>query len=157
MGDIYTDIWDINERAIDPKECLDFVTTDENGAETIFIGTVRNHNIGKKVLGVSYDVFASLAIESFQEICREAQSRWGDELCLYLVHAKGRLDIGGISVAIGVGSPHRDEAFQACRYLIEEIKHRSPVWKLEHYTDGDSEWTKGCELCEHKHQHIAAE
>ncbi len=157
MGNIYTDVWNIEDKEIDPADCLSFVTTSENGAETLFIGTVRNHNIGKKVLGVSYDVFDSLALESFQEICREAQARWGEELSLYLVHAKGRLDIGGISVAIGVGSPHRDEAFQACRFLIEEIKHRSPVWKLEHYADGGSEGTKGCGLCEYQHQHLAAE
>ena len=50
---------------------------------------------------------------------------------------------------IAVGSPHRDEGFKACRYIIEQIKHRSPVWKLEHYVDGDSEWSKGCELCSH--------
>ena len=53
------------------------------------------------------------------------------------------------SIVIAVGSPHRDEGFKACRYIIEQIKHRSPVWKLEHYVDGDSEWSKGCELCSH--------
>lgn len=153
MGTIFTDIWDVQEKPLDPAAALDFVTAAPNGAETLFVGTVRNHNQGKEVLGVSYDVFEPLARQSFREICEEAQRQWGHELSLYIVHGKGRLVIGGISIVIAAGSPHRDEAFKACRYIIEEIKHRSPVWKLEHYTDGDSEWTKGCELCTHSHTH----
>ena len=104
------------------------------------------------MLGVSYGVFEPLARQSFTDICKEAQEKWGKTLSLYIVHGKGRLDVGGISIVIAVGSPHRDEAFKACRYVIEQIKHRSPVWKLEHYADGDSEWTQGCELCTHEHQ-----
>lgn len=153
MGEIYVDVWNTVEKPLDAQAGLQFVTNAPNGAETLFVGTVRNHNLGKKVLGVSYDVFEPLAKQSFREICEEALAKWGTALDCYVVHAKGRLDIGGVSIVIAVGSPHRDEAFQACRYIIEEIKHRSPVWKLEHYEDGDSEWTQGCELCTHSHDH----
>ncbi len=64
---------------------------------------------------------------------------------------EGKLEIGGISVIIAVGSPHRDESFQACRYLIEQLKIRAPIWKQEHYVDGVSEWVKGHTLCGHHH------
>jgi len=155
MGKIFVDIWDIEDKTIDIPTALQFVTTGRNGAETLFIGTVRNHNIGKDVLAVSYNVFDALAKNSFTDICKEAQDKWGEDLDCYIVHAKGRLDIGGVSIVIAIGSPHRDEAFKACRYVIEEIKHRSPIWKLEHYADGDSEWSKGCELCSSNHKHTA--
>jgi len=152
MGSIFVDIWDIKDKPLDVMEALNFVTKNPNGAETLFVGTVRNHNQGKKVLGVSYDVFEPLAKQSFKDICAEAQNKWGEDLDIYVTHIKGRLDIGGISIIIAVGSPHRDEAFKANRYIIEQIKHRSSIWKLEHYFDGDSEWTKGCEACTHSHQ-----
>ena len=150
-AEIYVDVWDVENNPLNPVAGLDFVTKMPNGAETLFVGTVRNLNLGKKVLGISYDVFVPLAKKSFQDICEEAQKKWGSDLSLYVVHGQGRLEIGGVSIVIAVGSPHRDEAFKACRYIIEEIKHRSPVWKLEHYEDGDSEWSKGCELCTSSH------
>ncbi len=147
MGKIYVDVWDVNETPLNSMAGLAYVTENSNGAEVLFIGTVRNHNHGKKVLGISYDVFEPLAKQSFKEICKEAQEKWGKSLDLYVVHAKGRLNIGGLSIVIAVGSPHRHEAFKACRYVIEQIKHRSPIWKLEHYVNGDSQWTQGCKLC----------
>lgn len=149
MGDIHVDIWDVSKNLLDPQAGLAFVTRAGNGAENVFVGTVRNLNQGKDVHGVSYDVFEPLAKKSFIEIANEARDQWGDNLSIYVVHAKGRLDVGGVSIVIAVGSPHRDEAFKACRYMIEQIKHRSPIWKLEHYAAGDSEWTLGCELCGH--------
>ncbi|MCB2081286.1 MAG: molybdenum cofactor biosynthesis protein MoaE [Rickettsiales bacterium] len=152
MGEIFVDVWNVESRPLDVMAGLSFVTRPPNGAESLFVGTVRELNQGKKVLGVSYDVFEPLARQSFTDICKEAQEKWGKELVLYVVHGKGRLDVGGISIVIAAGSPHRDEAFKACRYIIEQIKHRSPIWKLEHYADGDSEWTQGCELCTHEHK-----
>jgi molybdopterin synthase catalytic subunit len=147
MEKVFVDVWDIHKRPLDINAGLEFVTRPPNGAEALFIGTVRHHNQGRKVLGVSYDVFEPLAKKMFKDICKEAQEKWGNDLNLYVVHAKGRLPIGGISIVIAAGSPHRDEAFKACRYMIEEIKHRAPIWKLEHYVEGDSQWTQGCELC----------
>ncbi len=149
---IFVDVWDAAERLLSPEDGMVFVTAPPNGAETMFVGTVRDFNQGQDVLGVSYDVFDALAKQSFLDIAKEAQDKWGGDIRLYIVHGKGRLDIGGISIVIAAGSPHRDEAFKACRYVIEQIKHRSPVWKLEHYKNGDSEWTQGCELCTHEHR-----
>lgn len=146
---IYTGI---SEEILSIEKAADFVDAAENGALNMFIGKVRNHNMGKAVNAVSYDVFAPLACKVFQEICAEATAQFGDRLRLYIEHYKGKLEIGGISVIIAVGSPHRDESFQACRYLIEQLKIRAPIWKQEHYVDGDSEWVKGHTLCGHHHE-----
>lgn len=156
-GKIFVDVWNADQKPLDAMAALAFVTGEgeqvRNGAESLFVGTVRNHNLGKPVLGISYDVFEPLAKQSFLEVCQEAQAKWGADLDFYVVHAQGRLNIGDLAIVIAVGSPHRDEAFKACRFVIEEVKHRSPVWKLEHYEDGDSEWSKGCELCSSSHRH----
>ncbi|MEG9884715.1 MAG: molybdenum cofactor biosynthesis protein MoaE [Hyphomicrobiales bacterium] len=152
MGAIFVDICDVATQPLDVMAGLAFVTRSPNGAENLFVGTVRGVNQGKEVLGVSYDVFESLAKRSFTDICAEARAKWGRELSLYVTHGKGRLPVGGVGIVIAVGAPHRDEAFKACRYVIEQVKHRSPICKLEHYADGDSEWTKGCELCTHEHE-----
>jgi molybdopterin synthase catalytic subunit len=131
---------------INPLAVVDFVADDAHGAADIFIGTVRNHNLGKPVLGVTYDVFDDLTLNVFQALADESRARWGEKLNLYIEHYKGRLDIGGVSIIIAVSSPHRDETFQACRYIIEEIKKRVPIWKQEHYIEGDSEWVQGTSL-----------
>jgi molybdopterin synthase catalytic subunit len=123
------------------KEAIDFVSCAEHGAQTTFVGTVRNHHQGKQVLGITYDVFKPLAKQVLSDLCLEAQKKWGGKL--YVSHIKGRLDVGGISVIIAAGSAHRDAAFQACRYLIEEIKHRCPIWKQEHFVDGSDGWVSG--------------
>lgn len=149
---IHVEVRDVLQSPLDTVEALAFVEAPENGAGALFLGAVRNRNQGRDVKGVSYDVFAPLAEQSFTEICKEAQGKWGPDLRLYVVHGKGHLPVGGLSIIIAAGSPHRDEAFRACRYVIEEIKNRSPVWKQEHYTDGDSEWVQGHALCQHGDQ-----
>ncbi|PHR63017.1 MAG: molybdopterin converting factor subunit 2 protein [Robiginitomaculum sp.] len=146
---IHVEVRDTEKQVLDPSEALAFVDAPGNGAGALFVGAVRDFNQGRSVKGVSYDVFAPLAEQSFAEICAEAQTKWGENLRLFVVHGKGRLGIGGLSIVIAAGSPHRGEAFSACRYVIEEIKSRSPVWKQEHYVDGDSEWVKGHALCGH--------
>lgn len=141
----------ISETPLSIEEAAAFVNAPENGAMNMFVGRVRNHNLGKAVTAVSYDVFAPLACTVFQELCEEARQQFGERLRCYITHYKGRLEIGGISVVIAAGSPHRDESFKACRYLIEQLKLRAPVWKQEHYVDGDSEWVQGHALCGHCH------
>jgi molybdopterin synthase catalytic subunit len=116
------------------------------GAELVFNGTVRNTNEGRRVLAVTYDVFPPLAEQTFREIGEEALARWGPELRVVIVHRAGRLEVGEVSVTIGVASPHRDEAYLASRYVIEQLKVRSPIWKQEHYAEGDSEWLRGHSL-----------
>jgi molybdopterin synthase catalytic subunit len=142
---------EISEQPLQLAAAAEFVNALQNGALDMFVGRVRNFNMGKPVRGVSYDVFAPLAQTILQQISAEAQAEFGGKLRVYIAHFKGRLEVGGISVVIAVGSPHRDEAFKACRYVIEQLKHRAPIWKQEHYEDGDSEWVKGHTLCGHGH------
>jgi molybdopterin synthase catalytic subunit len=136
----------ISEDFLSVQKALDFVDAKENGAVNIFIGKVRNHNLGKAVEAVTYDTFIPLACNKMKELCKEAIKKFGAELYCYIEHYKGRLELGGISVIIAVGSPHRDESFKACRYLIEELKVRVPIWKEEHYVDGDTKWLDGHQL-----------
>lgn len=116
---------------------------DDCGAQVIFCGVVRNLNEGRQVLAVTYDAHRALAEKTFREIAEEARALWGADLRVLVAHRTGRLAVGDVSVLIGVASPHRDEAYLASRYVIEQIKVRSPVWKQEHYADGDSGWLKG--------------
>ena len=143
------DFLNITTNTIEPQAAITFVAEATQGAADFFIGTVRDHNLGRSVRGVSYDVFEELGLNVFKELATEARQRWGEKLNIYIEHYKGRLDVGGISILIAVSSPHRDESFKACRYLLEEIKHRAPIWKQEHYLDGDSQWVQGHALCSH--------
>lgn len=127
------------------QDAYDFVTDPGHGAVDVFVGAVRNHHEGQSVQGMTYDVHEALAEQTFQEICLETQNLW-EGIKIYMSHYKGQLDIGGISVIIAVGSPHRAESFEACRYIIEELKKRAPVWKQEHYEHGPSEWLPGHSL-----------
>jgi molybdopterin synthase catalytic subunit len=158
MDNIYVAICD-SQQPPDPTTAVAFVEAPGNGAAVLFMGAVRNRNHGRDVIGVSYDVHEVMATRSFQDICTEACKQGPAGLRLYVAHARGRLPVGGLSVVIAAASPHRDEAFKACRYVIEQIKHRSTIWKQEHYVDGDSEWLEGHALCarddghEHDHKH----
>lgn len=120
-----------------------------HGAEILFLGKIRNHNLGKSVRAVSYDAHPTLAQKVLREICEEAQGRWGNDLCLTVIHRIGRVEINEISVVIQVSSTHRNESYQASRYVIEQLKDRVPIWKKEHYLEGESEWLQGHALCSH--------
>lgn len=134
---------DITESALDPLAALEHCSADGHGAADLFVGRVRNLNDGRNVVAVSYDLHPVLCRTIFGEICQEAKDQWGPQINVYLVHRLGRLLVGEASVITAVSSAHRDDAFQACRFLIEQMKVRAPIWKQEHYTDGDSEWIKG--------------
>ncbi len=134
----------VTEHPLRAEELLDWLADPAHGARDLFLGVVRAEHEGRKVRAVSYDCFKPLAEKTLREIAREAQERFGSRLAC--AHRVGRLEVGEASVAIAAGSPHRAEAFEACRYVIEEIKRRLPVWKKEHYEDGDSAWLPGCAL-----------
>lgn len=127
------------------------------GGYVSFEGWVRNHNEGQPVTQLEYEAFEALAIKEGERIVDEAKQRFGI-LRATCVHRIGSLAIGEIAVWVGVSSAHRAEAFAACRYLIDEIKHRVPIWKKEHYVNGDSGWVN-CERCAadadsaHEHSH----
>ena len=113
------------------------------GAEILFLGTVRNKNEGRIVRAVNYDGHLIFGKKVLQEICSEAKFKWGEALNFWVEHRLGFLNVGEVSLIIHVTSPHRDSAYMASRYVIEEIKLRLPVWKEEIYCEGDKEWLKG--------------
>lgn len=135
------------DAAPDAVAALDFVSDPAFGGITLFVGRVRDHNLGRVVTGISYDMFEPLALNIFADAARAAMRECGPRLKVYVAHAKGRLGIGDVAVVVAAGTPHRDEAFRACRSVIEAVKHTAPIWKQEHYIDGDSEWSEGCSLC----------
>ena len=128
------------------KKAKEFVASQKNGAESIFIGKVRDENDGKKVTAVTYDAHDKAVMKSFQSICKKAKDKFDNNAKISLEHAKGYTPVGEISILIAVGSGHRDEAFKICRYVLEEVKHQSPIWKKEHYEDGKEEWLPGHSL-----------
>lgn len=127
---------------IDSARLLDDVVSDDDGAAVLFWGVVRNRNEGRAVSHLEYSAYADMAERMMQRIGEEAIARFGVG-DVRMVHRVGRLEVGEASVAIAVASPHRAEAYEASRYVIEELKRRVPVWKREGYVDGDSEWVPG--------------
>jgi len=132
----------IQREPIEPDRVLAEVGSDEDGAVLLFLGVVRNHADGRSVRGMHYDAYEAMAASEIRAIAAEAARRLGTDR-LSVVHRTGELAIGEVSVAIAVSSPHRAEAYDASRYVIEEIKKRLPVWKKERYADGDAEWVEG--------------
>jgi molybdopterin synthase catalytic subunit len=123
-----------------------------SGGYCAFEGWVRNNNEGQAVTQLEYEAFAELAVKEGQRIVAEAAAKFGISRAA-CVHRVGTLAIGDVAVWVGVSSGHRDESFKACRYIIDEVKHRVPIWKKEHYVSGDSGWVN-CERCaEHSHDH----
>ena len=143
---LHTAIVKTEEEKISSEKAKKFIFSEKNGAESIFVGRVRNENSGKKVIAVTYDTHDLVVIKSFQSICNVAKSKFDKGANIFLEHAKGYVPVGEISILIAVGSGHRDEAFQICRYILEEIKHQSLIWKKEHYVEGKEEWLPGHSL-----------
>ena len=132
----------ITRDPLDAAAILAEVGAAEDGAVLLFQGIVRNHNGGRPVTGIRYESYESMAEKVLAEIAREAAERLGTDR-IVVAHRVGELGIGEASVVIAVSSPHRAEAFDAGRYIIEEIKKRLPVWKDELYADGDRGWVEG--------------
>ena len=143
---LHTAIVNAEEEKISLKKANEFILSEKNGAESIFVGRVRNENSGKKVTAVTYDAHDQAVIKSFHSICNDAKSKFDKSASIFLEHAKGYVPVGEISILIAVSSGHRDEAFKICRYILEEIKHQSPIWKKEHYAEGKEEWLPGHSL-----------
>ena len=112
----------IEEQKISSEKAKKFIASEKNGAESIFIGKVRNENSGKKVVAVTYDAHDQAVIKSFQSICNNAKDRFDKNSKIFLEHAKGYTPVGEISILIAVGSGHRDEAFKIYIYILEELK-----------------------------------
>jgi len=125
------------------------------GGYVSFEGWVRNQNEGQEVTRLEYEAFQELAVKEGDRIVAEALRRFPVKHAL-CIHRVGSLDLGGMAVWVGVSSAHRGEAFDACRYIIDEVKHRLPIWKKEHYRSGNSGWVN-CERCAVEPQHSHAE
>lgn len=129
------------------------------GGYTSFEGWVRDHHQGRAVSGLHYEAYADLARTEGLKILAEAEERFGP-VRLACMHRVGELAVGELAVWVGAAAPHRDEAFKACRYVIDELKQRLPIWKKEHYIEGESAWVD-CERCraaghgrhDHDHEH----
>lgn len=115
------------------------------GAYVQFEGWVRDHNEGQQVLRLEYEVYEPLAIKEGERIIAEAGQRFGVRRAA-AIHRSGMLELTDVAVIVGVSSPHRGEAFEACRYIIDQVKSRLPIWKKEHYADGKAEWVN-CRHC----------
>ena len=141
---LHTKILDLKKEKIEVKKAEDFISSSKFGASLIFKGTVRNTNDNKKVTGITYDSHDAMVIKSFEEIYNEVDKKLKiKDKAVFIEHVKGYLDLGEISIIIAVACPHRAEAYILSRYIIEEIKKRSPIWKKEHYENEKSEWLKG--------------
>jgi molybdopterin synthase catalytic subunit len=129
----------IVDRPIDPAALLRFVARVSNGATVLFVGTVRDTNEGRDVAGIEYVAYRAMAARELQRILEEAGDRF-DTADLAVEHRVGALDLGECSVAVAVAHPRRGSAFDAARYVVEELKKRVPIWKREMYADGRREW-----------------
>jgi molybdopterin synthase catalytic subunit len=129
------------ERPIDACSLLAEVANNSNGAAVLFVGTVRDVNEGAAVSGLDYSAYTAMAERELGTIAAEAAERWGTS-DIVVEHRVGSLQLGDASVAVAVAHPHRGEAYEASRYIIEELKRRLPIWKREHYLDGRSEWVE---------------
>jgi molybdopterin synthase catalytic subunit len=129
----------IVRRAIDASQLVAEVQRGGNGATVLFLGTVRDVNEGRPVSGMEYTAYEPMAEQELARICAEAADRF-QTADLVVEHRVGTLELGEVSVAIAIAHGHRAPAFEGARYIIEELKRRVPIWKLEHYTDGTREW-----------------
>ena len=141
---LHTKIVDIKDKKLSINDAERFISSIKFGASIFFTGTVRNLNNNKSVVGITYDSHNELVIKSFEEIYKEADKKLNiQDKAVFIEHAKGYLNLGEMSIIIAVACKHRDQAYVLSRYIIEEIKKRSPIWKKEHYTDNQSDWLKG--------------
>jgi molybdopterin synthase catalytic subunit len=129
----------IVQEPIDPAAVLEGFPTPEDGACLLFLGVVRDHNEGRPVTGLDYEAYQGMAEKTLASIAAEASHRFGTTR-ISVLHRIGTLGVGEVSTAIAVATPHRGAAYDASRYIIEELKQRLPVWKREHYVDGETRW-----------------
>jgi molybdopterin synthase catalytic subunit len=128
----------LSPQSIDVASLIAAAQSAERGGIACFLGTVRNHHHGREVLRLEYSAYAPMVEAECARIVAEAQSRWN--VAVHLQHRVGRLEVGDTAVAVVAASAHRDEAFVACRHVIEEVKRRLPIWKREYFADGSVEW-----------------
>lgn len=119
-----------------------------NGAVVVMSGMVRNNTEGKPVVALEYQAYEPMALEVFKQIAAQIRQTWPEVTSVVIHHRTGKLTVGEISVLVAVGCPHRSEAFAACQYAIDTLKHNAPIWKKEHWEDGSTSWVSigACEV-----------
>ena len=141
---LHTKIIDTQKEQIKISDAEQFIASSKFGANIYFTGTVRNLNDNKEVTGITYDSHDEMVIKSFEEIYNETEQKLNiQDKAVFIEHVKGYVKLGEMSIIIAVACKHRDKAYVLSRYIIEEIKKRTPIWKKEHYINEDSQWLKG--------------
>ncbi len=131
----------ITEKPIDVDKLLDYVSDQSSGASVLFTGTIRDHNKQDKVSKLHYEVYQEMAEKILQEIETEIHAKWKINKFI-AIHRTGTLKVGEVSVAVAVSSVHRKEAFEACKFAIDSIKEKAPIWKKE-FSESGTEWLEG--------------
>src|SRR3954471_19255565 len=131
----------VTSEPLDSAAVARIVSADDCGAVVTFVGLVRDHNVGRRVLWLDYEAYEPLALKAFEQIGEEAAGRWPSSR-LAIHHRIGRVAIGEASVVLAAASAHRADAFAACRYAIERVKQIAPIWKHEHFEGGEV-WIEG--------------
>ena len=140
----HCDVIDVKKNSIDISKAQKFIASSKCGASLFFMGTVRDENNSQKVTGITYDSHDEMVKKSFEEIYDEAKVNFKIEHCaVFVEHVKGYVPLGGISILIAVACKHRKQVYDVSRFIIEEIKKRTAIWKKEHYEGADSKWLKG--------------
>ena len=148
---LHAKVIDVKKKKLTLSEAERFISSSDFGASIYFTGTVRNQNNNKNVIGITYDSHDELVLKSLKEIYNQADEKLKiKDKSVFIEHAKGYLNLEEISIIIAVACKHRDEAYVLSRYIIEEIKKKTPIWKKEHYADNQSEWLKGNPLVNEK-------
>jgi molybdopterin synthase catalytic subunit len=135
----------VSHAPIDREAVRELVSDRSSGACIVFEGWIRDHNEGRRVERLEYEIYEPVAVSEGRKIMQEAGQKF-DIRKSCCVHRDGLLELGETAVMVVVSAAHRDEAFRACRYIIDEVKHRLPVWKKEYYADGDAQWVN-CRRC----------
>ena len=144
---LHAKIIDSSKEKIDILKAEKFLSSSNFGALIYFVGTVRDLNENKKVTGITYDSRDTMVIKSFEEIYKDAELKLKiKDKAVFIEHVKGYVAIKEKSIIIGAACKHRDEAYNLSRFIIEEVKKKSPIWKKEHYTNEESEWLKGASI-----------
>ena len=144
---LHAKIIDSSKEKIDILKAEKFLSSSNFGAIIYFVGTVRDLNENKKVTGITYDSRDTMVIKSFEEIYKESEKKLKiKDKSVFIEHVKGYVPVKEKSIIIGAACKHRDEAYNLSRFIIEEVKKKSPIWKKEHYANEESEWLKGVSI-----------
>lgn len=129
----------LTHEEIDFAALTEAVRSPAAGAVVLFLGTVRELTAGRQTLSLNYDGYGPMAVRTMQQLEDQARAQW-PIVGVEIVHRLGHLGLGDVSVAVAVSCPHRHQAFDAGRFLIDELKRTVPIWKQEHWADGTTEW-----------------